>query len=184
VTSVLFVQGAGDMHAPEGSGVLADYLQRELGSGFQVVAPEMPDASSDPNYDRWAAEIAAQLKRLDGPVLLVGHSLGGSVLLKYLASTSPRAAVSGLFLVSVPWWGPEGWAYDDYAVANGFASGLPNVPIFLYNSRDDPIVPYDHQQLYLDRIPGATARTIEGSEHSFVNGLPELISDIRGSSLT
>ena len=46
--TVLFIQGAGEVRAPDGSGVLAEYLRRELGDSFEVVAPEMPDADSDP----------------------------------------------------------------------------------------------------------------------------------------
>ena len=36
---VLFIQGAGGMHQPEGSGRLAAYLARELGTGYRVIAP-------------------------------------------------------------------------------------------------------------------------------------------------
>ena len=43
---VLFIQGAGSMHEPEGSGRLAAYLARELSTGYGVLAPEMPDADN------------------------------------------------------------------------------------------------------------------------------------------
>jgi hypothetical protein len=39
---VLFIQGAGSMHQPDGSGRLAAYLARELGTDYRLVAPEMP----------------------------------------------------------------------------------------------------------------------------------------------
>jgi len=176
---VLFVQGAGAMNAPEGSGVLADFLRRDLGAGYNVVAPEMPGADTDPRYEPWRDEVDRQLGALGGGIALVGHSLGGSVLLKDLAEKQSPVPVAGIFLVSVPWWGPEGWDYDEFAMPDEFAHTLPAVPTFLYNSRYDTTVPYEHQALYLERMPGVIARTIEGSEHSFVNGLPELVTDIR-----
>ena len=176
---MLFVQGGGSMWAPDGSGVLVRYLEKSLGNDFDVVAPEMPDAETDPHYVPWRARIDAELHAMDGSVVLVGHSLGGSVLLKYLTEGPPPRPISGLFLLSTPWWGPDGWAYDEYAVPSDFASRLPDVPTFLFHSRDDPEVPFTHMALYESRLPNATSRPIDGTNHSFTNGLPELVSDIR-----
>jgi hypothetical protein len=178
---LLFVQGAGDMHAPDGSIVLVRYLERELGEGYRVSAPEMPDAEN-PQYQPWRDAIMRELSTLGGAVLLVGHSFGGSVLLKLLAEGTPAAPIAGLFLVTVPWWGPEGWAWAEYAVADDLGERLPPIPIFLYHSEHDPEVPFEHLRLYADRLPGATIRPIKGREHSFLRGLPELVADIRGVS--
>jgi predicted alpha/beta hydrolase family esterase len=140
---VLFIQGAGGMHQPEGSGRLAAYLARELGSGYRVIAPEMPDADN-PHYEPWRDQIEQELEAVDEAVILVGHSFGGSVLLKYLAEGSYRQPVRGLFLISVPNWGPDGWAYEEFAVPDDVGSRLPASKIFLYHSRDDPEVPFAH----------------------------------------
>ncbi len=166
------------MWAPDGSGVLARYLEKSLGSAYDVIAPEMPDASTEPHYRPWRDRVDEELKGLDGIVVLVGHSFGGSVLLKYLAEGQPPASIAGLFLVSVPFWGPEGWAYEEYALPADFASQLPSMPTFLYHSREDPHVPFAHLSIYEDLLPNATSRPIDGSEHSFTTGLPALISDI------
>ncbi len=78
---VLFIQGAGSMHEPEGSGRLAAYLARELGTDYRLIAPEMPDAEN-PHYQPWRDRIEQELEAIDGKVIFVGHSFGGSVLLK------------------------------------------------------------------------------------------------------
>ena len=145
---VLFIQGAGDMWAPDGSGVLVKYLEKSLGAEYDVIAPEMPDAETDPRYIPWRNRIDAELRAMDRAVVLVGHSLGGSVLLKYLAEGPPRVSIAGLFLISIPWWGPEGWAYEEFALPDDFAPRLPTVPIYLYHSRDDPHVEFTHLALY------------------------------------
>ena len=176
---LLFVQGAGAMWAPDGSGVLVKFLEKSLGADFSVVAPEMPDADTDPHYLPWRDRIDTELRAMDGTVVIVGHSLGGSLALKYLAEGPSPRPISGLFLASMPWWGPEGWAYDEYALPRDFASKLPATPTFLYHCREDPEVPFTHLDLYADRLPDATPRPIDGSDHSFTNGLPELIADIR-----
>jgi uncharacterized protein len=175
---VLFIQGAGSMQEPEGSGRLAAHLARELGGNYRLIAPEMPDADN-PRYQPWRDRIERELEPIEEDVIFVGHSLGGSVLLKYLAEGSYRKPVRGLFLVSVPNWGPEGWAYDEFAVPQDIGSRLPESTIFLYHSRNDPEVPFAHLAYYQDRLPTATARPIEGSEHSFVEGLPTLVDDIK-----
>ncbi len=175
---VLFIQGAGDMHQPEGSGRLAAYLSRELGTGYRVIAPEMPDAEN-PHYQPWRDRIEQELEAIDQAVILVGHSFGGSVLLKYLAEGSYRQPVRGLFFVSVPNWGPDGWAYEEFAVPDDVGSRLSASKIFLYHSRDDPEVPFTHLGYYQERLPTARARPIDGSEHSFLQGLPTLVDDIK-----
>jgi hypothetical protein len=42
---------------------------------------------------------------------------------------------------------------------------LPTSRIFLYHSRDDPEVPFVHLGYYHKRLPAATVRAIDGSEH-------------------
>jgi uncharacterized protein len=175
---VLFIQGAGRMHAPEGSGRLAAYLAHELSADYRVIAPEMPDADN-PRYQPWRDRIEQELEAIDEDVLLIGHSLGGSVLLQYLAEGSHLKPVPGLFLLSVPNWGPDGWAYDEFAVPNDVGSRLLASRIFLYHSRDDPVVPFAHLGYYQEHLPRATARPLDGSEHSFVAGLPMLVDDIK-----
>jgi uncharacterized protein len=175
---VLFIQGAGNMHEPEGSGRLAAYLDRGLGTDYRVIAPEMPDADN-PHYQPWRDRIEQELDAIDEDVILVGHSFGGSVLLKYLAEGSYQKPVRGLFLVSVPNWGQDGWAYDEFAAPDDVASRLPESRIFLYHSRDDQEVPFAHLHYYEERLRTATARPIAGSEHSFVEGLPLLVEDIK-----
>jgi uncharacterized protein len=176
---VLFIQGAGSMYQPEGSGGLAAYLTQELGTGYRVIAPEMPEADN-PHYQPWRDRIEQELGAIDKAVILVGHSFGGSVLLKYLAERSYQKPVRGLFLISVPNWGPDGWAYEEYAVPNDVGLKLPTSRIFLYHSRDDPEVPFSHLGYYEEHLPAATARPIDGSEHSFLLGLPRLVDDIKG----
>ena len=181
--TLLFIQGTGDMWAPEGSGVLVKYLERELGSGYEIVAPEMPGAATEPHYEPWRDAIESRLAEMSGPLALVGHSFGASVLLKYLAEVAAPPQLRGLLLVSTPWWEREGWSAE-YAMPDAFSRRLPRVPTFLYQSRADPEVPYSHLKIYERHMPWATTRTIDGSEHSFTNGLPELVADIRALAWT
>ena len=58
-----------------------------------------------PEYEAWKGRIAKDLAGMDGEVNLVGHSLGASVLLKYLSEVGLEKPVTGIFLVAPPYWG-------------------------------------------------------------------------------
>src|SRR5256885_17048948 len=79
---VLFIHGGGT-GAYAADCLLADSLQRALGHSYNVHCPQMPDEENSP-YPAWKAEIDSRLASLQGSVAFVGHSVGGSVLLKYL----------------------------------------------------------------------------------------------------
>ncbi len=182
---VLFLHGAGDQHAPDGSGKLVEATRRGLGAGYHVVAPDMPHADN-PRHRAWRDEIARQLAAFGGEhVMVVGHSLGGSTLLHYLSEggSAHRHHIDALFLIAIPYWGMEEWTVDEFTLPGGWASRLPAIPkIFLYHSRDDATVPFAHSERYARELPGAVHRPIDGDEHSFVGGLPQLVDDIEGPS--
>jgi predicted alpha/beta hydrolase family esterase len=58
----------------------------------------MPDEDS-PDYEAWKNQIAKELTALDGELILVGHSLGGSILLRYLSEEKVQRPVAGLSVV-------------------------------------------------------------------------------------
>ena len=174
---VLFIQGAGE-GAYEEDEKLAASLQGALGAEYQVVYPQMPNEES-PEDEAWIAQISKELAWVDDHVILVGHSVGGAVLLKYLLKECVNQPVAGVFLISIPFWGPEDEEDGAYTLREGFASQLPKgVPIFLYHSRDDQWVPFAHLEMYADRIPQATVREFDGQGHQFNNDLSEVAADI------
>ncbi len=81
---ILFIHSAGAQGPHEGSGRLVAHLQKGLGPEYQVLYPIMPDPEN-PAYEPWKAQLEKELTALEGEAILVGHSLGGSVLLKYLS---------------------------------------------------------------------------------------------------
>lgn len=173
--SVLFVHGAG---AEDPTG-LAAYLRSSLES-YEVIAPRMPQAEA-PRYEPWRDAVArAHLEAGDQP-MLVGHSLGGSVLLKYLTENPEAQRIGGLFLVAAPYWGCEGWSASEYTLLPGYTKRLPSdVPVFIYHSRDDQVVAVSHGARYAQEIAWARFRVLEGRGHDFRSGLPELVNDIDG----
>jgi predicted alpha/beta hydrolase family esterase len=92
---ILFVHGGGD-GAHEADRRLAASLQNVLGDGYDVRSPKMPDEGS-PQYGAWRDRISDELAAMDGEVIITGHSLGASVLLKYLSEERIERPVAGVF---------------------------------------------------------------------------------------
>ena len=177
---VFFLHSAGAQGPHEGSSDLVAWLKDALGSECHVLHPKMPNPK-EPDHQAWKAELRKELAKLSGEVTFVGHSLGGSVLLKYLAEEPFTNPITGVFLVSAPFWGgDEDWRHESFTLPKDFARKLPTIPrIFLYHSVNDPIVPFAHHRLYVEALPNSTIRELKGNEHVFSQGLPELAADIR-----
>lgn len=175
---ILFIHGAGNQRKPLGSGKLVASLRQQLGGDYHILAPDMPDPDN-PRHLAWRDQIEQELGGLGADVLLIGHSVGGSTLLKYLAEGTYRRSIAGLFLVAVPYWGKRDWELE-YSLPDDFASHLPPISqIFLYHSRSDEDVPFSSLRRYQEKLPQATVRVLDGKEHSFTEGLPLLAQDIR-----
>jgi predicted alpha/beta hydrolase family esterase len=178
---VLFIHDAGPQKPDEAGSSLGASLQNALGLAYEVVRPHMP-APDNPRYAAWAAQVEKELAVLEGEAILVGHSLGGAVLLKYLSEHPSTKPLAGLFLIAPAYWGKDGeWINDEYTLQEDFPSHLPEVQqIFLYHSRDDAVVPFAHLAFYAEKLPQATVRELDGRGHFFTDGLPELADDIKG----
>lgn len=175
---VLFVQGGGEgAHGVDAA--LAASLQRALGSDYDVRFPRMPD-EGNPKLESWKPRISAELSRLTGKIVLVAHSVGGAVLLKYLSEEQPGKAIAGLFLLATPTWDGDAWNFDELKLPHDIARKLASIPrIFIYHSRDDEVVPFAHLALHAAALPGATIRAMDGRGHQFGNDLAEVAEDIR-----
>lgn len=178
---VLFIQGGGDgAHAADRP--LAESLQRALGAGYEVHYPRLA-GEGQPDLERWKRQVADELSTLRGAVVLVGHSLGGSTLLRLLSEEPVTADVAGLHLLATPAWDGGQWAYDDLKLRSSAADKLAVIPrLFLYHCRDDAVVPFAHLALHAAQLPRATARELGQGGHQFGGDLQVVADDIRAGA--
>jgi predicted alpha/beta hydrolase family esterase len=132
---VLFIQGARE-GAYEADALLVERLQQSLGDAYAVSYPAMPDEGNAP-YEAWIQQFEDALATMDGPVILVGHSVGGSVVAKQMADSANTKRTAGVFLLAAPFWGDDGWHHDGYEeleLPTSNAESRPTgTPIFLYH---------------------------------------------------
>ena len=175
-TKILFIQGGGE-GAYQMDKKLADALADALEKTHDVVYPQMPN-ENDPNYELWVAMLNKELKKIKSPVILAGHSVGGFFLLRYLIEKKIDEDTKGVFLIAIPFVGDGGWQFEG-GLKDNFASQLPKIPLFFYQSDNDDVVPPEHLHLYAEKVPEATVRKIIGRGHQFNNNLSEVANDIR-----
>jgi uncharacterized protein len=180
--TVLFIHGAGEGAYKEDK-KLAESLTRLLSDSCKIRYPEMQNEVDAP-YEVWAQQIRGELASSTGDVILVGHSVGGSVLIKFLAEEKTNIPIAGIFLIAAPFWGGDGgWTYDGYEtlmLPSQSETKLPaHVPLFLYHSEDDQTVPFAHVMLYGKRFPGATVRKFKARGHQMNDDLSEVVNDIK-----
>jgi predicted alpha/beta hydrolase family esterase len=181
---VLFVHGAGE-GAYEEDGLLVASLRDALGPSYEVRYPRMP-LEETVQYSDWTARIASALPPRGSEVVLVGHSVGGSVLLRYLCERPVEASVTGLFVIAAPFWGADDfWDWDEARLPEDAAEKLATVPrIVMYQSRDDEVVPFSHLALYAARLPRATIRPVDSGGHQLENDLADVARDIQRLAAT
>jgi len=176
---ILFVQGAGAGVHDQWDSKLVRSLARELGPGYSVRYPRMPD-EADPRYAAWKAALLSEFDELEDAALLVGHSIGGSVLLHVLAEHRLNVCPAALFLIAAPFIGDGGWRSDDIHSRADLAEHLPDgMPVFLYHGTADDSVPFSHLQLHATALPGATVRVLSQRDHQLNDDLSEVARDIR-----
>ena len=80
--------------------------------------------------------------------------------------------------MAAPYWTAEEW-FDEHRLRKNLASPSHKTPpIFLYHSRDDPVIPFTHLAMYAAKLPQATIREFDGRGHQFENDLSEVAADI------
>jgi len=176
---VLFIQGAGaDVH-DRWDDKLVDSLKRELGSDYDVQYPRMPN-EADPHYSSWKPAIEQEIESLDEDSIVVGHSIGGSMLIKLLAESSVGQQLSALILVAAPFVGEGGWPSDELRLPRDLGNALPeNVPIHVFHGLSDEEVPPQHADLYESAIQQARVHRHAGRDHQFGNDLKAVATVIK-----
>ena len=176
---VLFVQGGGEGAHDQWDDQLVDSLRRGLGPGYEVRYPAMPN-EADPQYAAWKRALETELMALEHGAIVIGHSVGGTILINVIAERTPQCIPGAVCLIAAPFIGPGGWESEEIEPRPDLAARLPrDVPIFLYHGQNDDTVPFSHLELYARAIPRAHVRRLANRDHQLDNDLSEIASDIR-----
>lgn len=156
-----------------------DTLQVTLGGEYEVIRPRMPNATNA-KYAEWKLWFEKYIPFLRDDVILVGHSLGGVFLAKYLSEEQFFKRVRSTHIVAAPFDIDEGRRVVEFSLPVSLERfSQQGGIVFFYHSVDDPIVAYTEILKFKNAVRDSRALTFEGRGHFLQESFPELIENIR-----
>lgn len=154
------------------------WLKDGLSDRFESFSPDMPLKlnAQYPEWKIWFGKIFPYLNNQKS--IIVGHSLGGVFLAKYLSENTFPKRITQIHLVA-PVLDNEGMPEEESVGSFALdADLLPNLAkqsdeVHIWASTDDPIVPYNHSERYHKAIPGSVLHTFSDRGHFF--GQPSFV---------
>lgn len=152
------------------------WLRKVLGSDYEVILPIMPD-KFNARFEEWKIWFEKFIPFLNDDVVLIGHSLGGSFLAKYLSENQFPRKIKAVMLV--------GAVYDRDTLGFPLLSfslpeklNLQAENTMIYHSKDDLVVPFSALKNFHKALPNAQVRIFEDRKHLNQPEFPELVKDI------
>jgi predicted alpha/beta hydrolase family esterase len=161
-------------------------LRSVLGDECEVFKPSMPN-SQNAKYLEWKIWFERHFQFLRDEVVLVGHSQGGMFIAKYLSENQPPFKIKALFLLGAVYT-TDRPINDSREDGGDFAFDTSRVgelakkaqKIYIFHSKDDFVVPYEHALKYKEALPEAELVAFEDKNHFLIPEFPELIEKIKG----
>ncbi len=160
-----------------------EYLTSKLGADFEIIRPQMP-LKDNAKYAEWKINFERYFPFLRDNIVLIGTSLGGIFLAKYLSENRFPKKILATYLIGAP--------FDDTTptedLCGGFRlkadlSGIERNSnhVTLLFSKDDPVIPVSHAKKYAKRL-GSAKITIYDSKngHFQITEFPEMIKMLKG----
>ncbi|MEN9582708.1 MAG: hypothetical protein RL641_662 [Candidatus Parcubacteria bacterium] len=155
-----------------------DTLQEKLGDDFEVIAPKMPN-KINAKYAEWKIWFEKLIPLLNHELILIGYSLGGIFLAKYLSENIMPKKITCVYLVAAPHDETDTESLADFILPSQLTKLAEQAPnIHLYHSKDDSVVQFSDLEKYQKELPGAIATIFEDRGHFWQENFPELINDI------
>jgi predicted alpha/beta hydrolase family esterase len=148
----------------------------------EVYYPQMPN-SANAKYGEWKIWFERYFQFLRDDVILIGHSLGGFFLAKYLCENTMPVRVKALYLCAAP-FEPDTFGGEDCKDFGFDAQLLPHLTaqvgaVYIFHSKDDHIVPYVHAEKYAKALPQAKVVSFEDKNHFLLEEFPEIVAHIQ-----
>jgi uncharacterized protein len=153
------------------------WLRKILKETYGVIIPQMPN-KTNAKYEEWKLWFEKFIPFLNDGVILIGHSQGGIFLAKYLSENQFPKKIGAVMLVSAPYDKDcEGYPVLSFSLPSTL--DLQTDKIYLYHSKDDPVVPFSALEQYKNALSNAQVRIFEDRKHLNQEEFPELLSDIQ-----
>jgi predicted alpha/beta hydrolase family esterase len=158
------------------------YLDKQLGKRFQIIRPRMP-LPENAKYSDWKIHFERFFPYLKDNIILIGSSLGGIFLAKYLSENKFPKKILSIYLIAPP--------FDDTCFTEDVVGGFKlksNLSLIEKNcrnltlmfSRDDDSVPVLHAEKYRRKLRNAKIIIYKSKNGHFkISKFPEIVKMIK-----
>ncbi len=158
------------------------FLKKNLGNNFQIIKPRMP-LQDNAKYEEWKIYFERFFPKLRNNIILIGTSLGGTFLAKYLSENKFPKKVLSAYLICPP--------YDNSLPGEDLVGGFrlksdlslleKNAKnLYLMFSKDDTTVPVSHAEKYRNKLKNAKILIYKSKNGHFqISEFPEIVKMIK-----
>jgi hypothetical protein len=159
-----------------------EFLKKNLGKNFQIIKPRMP-LPDNAKYNEWKINFERHFPKLKNNIILIGASLGGIFLAKYLSENKFPKKILSAYLICPP--------YDDSLHGEDLAGGFRlksdlslleknSKKLYLMFSKDDDTVPVSHAEKYRNKLKNAKIIIYKSKNGHFrISKFPEIVKMIK-----
>lgn len=164
-----------------------EYLTKKLGNEFEIIRPRMP-LQDDAKYKEWKIHFERHFPELRNNIILIGSSLGGIFLAKYLSENRFPKKIRATYLICPP--------FDDTLSGEDLVGGFKLKPdlslieknspnLYLMFSQDDDVVPIAHAEKYREKLKKSKIIIYKSKNGHFdIPEFPEIIKMIKSDVKT
>jgi predicted alpha/beta hydrolase family esterase len=158
------------------------YLDKKLGKDFEIIRPRMP-LQDNAKYADWKIHFERHLPYLRNNVILIGSSLGGIFLAKYLSENTFPKKIKATFMICPPFDN----TIEGEDLVGGFVLGKDLSQIeknskktYLMFSKDDEVVPVLHAEKFRSKLSKSEIVIYDSKNGHFkIPEFPEIVKIIK-----
>lgn len=163
------------------------YLEKSLGKGFEIIAPRMP-LGDNAKYRDWKIVFERYFALFGNRFILMGGSLGGVFLAKYLSENKLPKKALAVYLVCPPFDNslPTEDLVGGFTLSKNLSLIEQNTKhLHLLFSQDDDSVPVAHAEKYRAKLPNAHIVIYKSKNGHFkISKFPEIVRMIKKDTST
>ncbi len=159
-----------------------DYFDENLSKTCEFIRPIMP-VKEDARYIEWKVHFEKYFPFLNDGIILIGSSLGGIFLAKYLSENKFPKKILSVYLVAPP--------FDNSCPGEDLVGGFKlkkdlslietnSNNVCLMFSKDDPCVPISHAEKYRKKLKSSKIIIYKSKNgHFILSKFPEIVKMIK-----
>lgn len=159
-----------------------EYLEKSLGKRFEIFTPRMP-LQDNAKYRDWKIFFERHLPLLKNKFILIGSSLGGVFLAKYLSESKLHRKALSVYLICPPFDNslPKEDLVGGFKLKNNLSLiEKSSKNLHLLFSKDDDVIPISHAEKYKSKLKSAHFVIYKSKNGHFnIDKFPEIVKMIK-----